>query len=145
MTRLYPFILVCLGACIQPATSSSGSGAGTDSSSFGCHEDSDCPEVCARDGECLPASQVELVHVTWTLSGAAASATTCASSPDLDITFGTSTGSFGFSPVPCVEGKFTIDKIPTRYVTVSLFKTDSDYGAVTTIDRTRSAVLDLPY
>lgn len=79
-------------------------------------------DVCARNGECLPASQVRLVRVTWTINGQPANDATCAQSQDLYLLFyGFDPGdSFGFQPVPCKAGLFTIDKIPTRFGSVEI-------------------------
>nr|MBA3541668.1 hypothetical protein [Deltaproteobacteria bacterium] len=53
-----------------------------------CHADADCAgDVCARTGECLPASLVQAVRVTWTISGAPANLTSCAAVGDLAIEF----------------------------------------------------------
>ena len=127
--------LVLFAGCIQPApdpgpqpgpdpggwgTGPGGTGGDT---GFGCHVDTDCGGgyVCARDGECLTAADVRTIHVTWTVNGSAADATSCTTSPHLDITFSdASQEQFGFSPVPCAEGKFTIDKLPSRFTYVAL-------------------------
>lgn len=88
-----------------------------------CESDSQCgANVCARNGECLPASEVRSVRVTWTIRGAPANATTCASMPSLYIQFDGSTvqDSFGYAPVPCQEGVFSIDKLPSRFAQVEL-------------------------
>ncbi len=151
---------VLLSGCIQPAQPDpgpgpdpsgwgSGPGGGGGQTGSWCHADTDCGGgyVCARDGECLTSSQVRAVHVTWTLQSEPASSTTCAMSPNLDITFVDNTGNqFGFSPVPCVEGKFTIDKLPTWYTTVGLART-GDYGGGTsgTFASDGTVALDLSY
>ncbi len=105
--------------------------AGCGSSSPGtCMTDSQCGgETCARDGECLPASEIQAVKVTWTIRGQAASATTCASSPSFLLEFdGPSYGdSFGYAPVPCMEGQFTMDKLPTRYDQVDIGIDNASY------------------
>jgi hypothetical protein len=83
-----------------------------------CTQDSQCGgNVCARDGECLPADQVWQVKLSWTIGGAPASPTTCASSPDFYIDFydADPRDSFGFEPVPCQQGQFTVDKLPIRF------------------------------
>ena len=90
-----------------------------------CTVDTDCGgngEVCARDGECLPADEVQMVKVSWTIGGAAADATTCAPFPSFYLEFDGSMfeDTFGYEPVPCVQGQFTIDKLPTRFVQVDI-------------------------
>jgi hypothetical protein len=127
----------------------SGWGGGGGSSGFGCHADSECPStsVCARNGECLAASAVRTVRTTWTLRDQAASDTTCTSSSKLSITFSASSdGVFGFAPVPCDAGKFTVDKLPTRYGLVTLRRVNEDYGGVSaSFDSDGNALVDLPY
>ena len=95
--------------------------------------------TCTRDGECLDPSQVRAVKVTWTIGGMPASATTCASTGDFLLQFlEPSGGSFGYEPVPCVEGQFTIDRIPTRFV-------DAEIGVqVQPIGTDNSVAFDLP-
>jgi hypothetical protein len=87
-----------------------------------CSVDTDCGnEVCARDGECLPASDVYPVKVTWTINGMPASATTCTPAPDFYINFsGFTVQTFGFLPVPCDQGQFFVDKMPRGYNAVEL-------------------------
>jgi hypothetical protein len=126
----------------------SGWGGGSGTTTTGCQADADCPGmVCARTRECLPASQVRAVHTIWTVGDAAASTGSCTVSPKLAITFSSSAGEqWGYAPVPCNEGKFTIDKFPTRFGNVQLAR-ESDYngGAYGTFDATGNATLDLPY
>lgn len=106
-----------------------GSGGGGGATDGWCEMDSDCAgtgsaDVCARDGECLPSSQIWTIHVNWTIAGQPASATTCTS--DFELSFLVNDPSqpygpeFGFAPVPCAEGRFTIDKMPTDYEYVIL-------------------------
>lgn len=141
------------GAGYPPAGGGSGWGSGwggdEGTSGFGCHQDTECggTDVCARNGECLAPSAVRTVRTTWTLKDQAASDTTCASAPKLEITFGTTAGDlFGFAPVPCDAGKFTVDKLPARYMAVSLSRTGDDYGGATaTFDVDGNALVDLPY
>jgi hypothetical protein len=112
----------------------------------GCRVDRDCSGggVCTRTGSCQPASQVFAVHVNWTVKGAPASEETCAPSPDLQINFGVDEANalFGFSPVPCVEGKFTVDKLPTNYTTVRL-RHGSTWQTAAIDPMTGDAVFDL--
>lgn len=100
-----------LAACGQPP------------SDTGCKTDRDCGGLaCARNGECLPAARLRTVHVTWTIRGGMANATSCGSSQDLYLMFyGFDQGdTFGFEPVPCAAGLFTIDKLPDRYTSVEI-------------------------
>jgi hypothetical protein len=89
-----------------------------------CTEDTECDggEVCARDSACHPASEVRAVKATWTIKGQPASESTCATAPDFYIRFRTNNrmDSLGYSPVPCKNGQFTMDKLPTRFFKVEL-------------------------
>jgi hypothetical protein len=124
-----------------------GPGGTGGSESFGCHADSACGiNVCARDGECVPATEVRTVHVLWTVSGQPAGTMTCGNAPDLELTFLDSSDAFGFSPVPCVEGKFTVDKLPAWYESVQLSPTyDSATGASGEFGSDGNVQLDLVY
>ena len=117
----------------------------------GCKTDSDClnSNVCARDGECLPADEVTHVVATWTVAGSAASDASCAQEPDLEIDFATADESgdgVGFAPVPCNEGKFNVDKMPSRFTVVSLGnENDSDTAPQSgTLDGSGAIHFDLP-
>lgn len=134
----------------QPGWGTGPGGTGGDDY-YGCHQDVECGTaslVCARDGECLSASDVKTIHVAWTVNGQPANTTTCATMPHLDLTFfDTQEEQFGFSPVPCAEGKFTVDKLPSWYDSVGLSRT-GDYGAggvSATFDTGGTATLDLVY
>ena len=154
--------LVLFAGCIQPQPDpgpgpdpngwGTGPGGTGGNQSYGCHIDSDCGGgyVCARDGECLTSSQVRTIHVSWTVHGVAASAASCAQLPHLDISFmdnlETAGDTFGFSPVPCAEGLFTIDKMPTRFMGVELAATGNTSGAATgTFASDGTVSLDLRY
>ena len=114
---------------------------------LGCADDSQCGgEVCARTGECLPADQVRVVHVSWTVRGMPASATTCSNSPDLEIEFyDDQEFAHGYAPVPCSAGFYTIDKLPTRFYRVRMALIDTDGGGRADIDASGNATVDLPY
>jgi len=89
---------------------------------------------------------VRAVHVIWTVDGQPASATTCTAAPDLGVEFLDETGyHWGYAPVPCMEGRFNIDKFPTSFVTVRLGPHDRDTGwDQTAIDSaTGNATFDL--
>ena len=75
-------------------------------------------ETCTRDGECLSPSDVRMVKVVWTIAGTAPTATACASLGDFALYFEDPYvgDSFGYEPVPCMEGQFTIDRIPSRFI-----------------------------
>lgn len=112
---------------------------------FGCRQDTECgAQVCARDGECYPASGIRLVTTTWTVRGEPASATTCAAHPDLAIRFQASNGaSFGFAPVPCRIGKFTIDKLPLAYTRVELGVENGGLATSAAIASAGDTIIDL--
>jgi hypothetical protein len=118
-----------------------------DSSQFNnCTDDSQCSgQVCARDGECIDSSDVRGVKVLWTLNGAAADATTCASTPDFYLEFYDTTYGydFGYAPVPCMQGQFFIDKIPTRYTAVGLSSDSTTFTQTQSIDASNQASFDL--
>lgn len=161
--RLWPLVLALVGGCFTeqsgpPYGGGGGDGWGTGTGgtggpiSYGCSSDAECGtgNVCARDGECLASSQVQIIHVSWTINGQPASTTSCASNPNLDITFfgNSADGSdqFGFAPVPCMEGKFTVDKMPKRYTQVSLEPNCLCKTAASDVfDSTGSAMLDLSF
>ena len=110
-----------------------------------CTTDSQCGgDVCARSGECLPASDVRAVRTSWTIHGMTASASTCAATPDFHIYFYSdfANDSFGFAPVPCNAGSFFIDKLPTRYVEVQL-GVDNRFDQSAVIDQTNMVTFDL--
>jgi hypothetical protein len=109
--------------------------------------DSECsPQICARDRGCYPATSVHFGHVAWTIHGMPASSTSCGSTPNLHLSFRSSNGeAFGFAPVPCRNGGFSVDKLPTQYSMVEL---GVDGGSTTTkaaIDpETGEALVNLP-
>jgi hypothetical protein len=111
-----------------------------------CKRDEDCGggEVCARDSSCALPSDVRQVDVTWTIRGAAASVMTCGTHPDLYLSFigNDSADTLGFTPVPCRNGQFIIDKLPTRFRQVEL-GVEGGTRDVVNINASGSATLDL--
>lgn len=111
-----------------------------------CNLDSDCSggDVCARTSECLPASAVHPVKITWTIRGSAASPTTCGNSPDFYVQFDSLDPQdlFGYEPVPCEQGQFLNDKLPKRYVQVEI-GIDDRFLDAQAIDAQGSATFDL--
>jgi hypothetical protein len=106
-------LLVLLAGCPQQGSNSE------------CMQDTDCTngDVCARgDDNCVSPSEVRAVKATWTVKGMPASDAACVTAPDFYIRFRTSSrmDSFGYSPVPCKLGQFTMDKLPTRFFKVEL-------------------------
>lgn len=117
-----------------------------------CQSEGDCTggDVCARDGGCWAPSEVRPAHATWTLSGMPASPTTCAATLDLQIGFyapSSSVAELGYAPVPCVQGKFSVDKLPVAYTRVRLGRASSDHGweSAAFDSTTGEATLDLPF
>ncbi len=133
-TLLLATALATLAGC--PPSNSSGD----------CQLDKDCgsSEVCARDSMCSPSSGVREVTAVWTIRGAAASVTTCGSRPDLYISFiGNDSGdTLGYAPVPCKNGQFIVDKLPTRFKQVKLGIEGGTFDT-RTIDASGRATLDL--
>src|SRR3984885_15303382 len=128
MRRLALATLICASAS---ACGDSGDGTGDNPM---CMVDTDCGsgQVCARTMECLPPSEVRAIKLSWTVGGAAASATTCAMIPDLivrlfDDAHNEDDNAWGYLPVQCDAGVFPIDKMPTRYINSEL-GIDADSG-----------------
>ncbi|HEY1550171.1 MAG TPA: hypothetical protein VGG28_20225 [Kofleriaceae bacterium] len=177
-TSVLPLVLGLVGACVTPnggpgyggGPYGDDDGGGDDGGGGGgggiyggyCGSDSDCVSelgsgyVCARDEECQLASNVRTVRITWTIMGSAAGSDTCASSPDLELLFNTegdlsgTNYEFGFAPVPCVEGVFSIDKLPSAYAYVGLFDQstfdeDDSAGVTGTFDGSGDCALDLNF
>jgi hypothetical protein len=119
--------------------------AGCPNSSGDCQVDSDCgSDVCARTGECLPASDVRTVRTTWTIRGMPANAQTCAASPDLYIQFDgpVLNDTWGYEPVPCMAGLFTALKLPSRFAEVEL-GVNGGVRSTTIIDGSGNATFNL--
>jgi hypothetical protein len=135
-------VLILLAGCSSSSTSWGPSSSGGGDTQF-CDTGSSCPsgETCTRAEECAAPSQIRDVHVSWTIGGMPASATTCAAMPDLTIYFSGGSHDLGFAPVPCVEGKFSIDTLPTWYDFVQLGQRGE--FAQSSLDDTGEATLDL--
>ena len=160
--QVWPLVLGLLGGCLTQSSTGDDyygggggggagwTGGGGGGGGYGCHADTDCgsTNVCARDGECLPANEVRVIHVNWTLEQQPASAAACSTAPVLELSFTDKYGgsTFGYAPLACAQGKFTIDKMPTAYTNVAIGPT-STYGSSVAgaFDATGSVQLDLPY
>lgn len=157
----FALLALCLSGCLiespgdddyyPPPSGGWGSGHGGTggSNGYGCRKDTECGSgrVCARNGVCTTASSVRVVHVNWTVNDQVASDATCVRSPDLAVTFSDDQGyDFGFAPVPCDAGRFTVDKMPLEYTNVQLSRV-GEYtgGASGRFDAAGDANLDLPY
>jgi hypothetical protein len=147
--------LILVGACLPDPGTSDGYPPSTydpgtsNPSNTGCMQDSDCGsngDVCARDFSCVSPGDVYTAHISWTIGGMPATTAACMSLPDLDLEFHTTDDYwFGFSPVACDQGKFTIDKLPTWYVEATLGP-EGDGGTTARIDPTTGiATIDLPF
>jgi hypothetical protein len=111
-----------------------------------CEVDNDCRtgSLCTRNSECLPASEVQSARITWTIRGMPASETSCAPTPNFYLLFaGTQLGdTFGYEPVPCKAGLFTIDKLPRRFVSVEI-GVEGGFSEVKAFDAQGNAAFDL--
>ena len=113
----------------------------------GCRMDSECaPQICARDRACYPATSVHAGRVSWTIHDMPASTASCGSTPNLHLGFRSSNGeAFGFAPVPCKNGLFSVDKLPTLYTAVELGVVGGSTTTMAAIDReTGEALVKLP-
>jgi len=112
-----------------------------------CEVDSDCGNlICARPGECLPANKVRDVTLVWTIDGAAAGAQSCVPIPNLMVRFDgfDFNDELSFVPVPCDQGRFHVDKLPTRFVSAQLGIDGRGYvNAARIDDDTGMAAFDL--
>ena len=88
-----------------------------------CSIDTDCSggQLCGRDHVCASSSDLRMVKTQWTINGAPASGAAC-NNRDLFIEFrgATEQDRLGFSPVPCPNGQFVVDKLPLRFTSVEL-------------------------
>lgn len=112
----------------------------------GCEADADCgDDICARDGECTPASEVRQVKITWTINSMMANATTCAGHDSLYLQFDGPMfeDTFGYAPVPCMQGQFTIDRLPRRFDQVELGPDQGVFTQTAAIDANDMASFDL--
>jgi hypothetical protein len=110
-----------------------------------CTVDDDCGggRVCARNSECLAASDVRSARVTWTIRGQPPNSALCAATPSFYILFYASPGdTFGFDPVPCATGLFSIDKLPRRFISVEI-GVDGGYSDDKAFDSQGNAAFDL--
>jgi hypothetical protein len=109
-----------------------------------CHSDQQCgDDVCARSGECLARTSVREIAVRWTVNGEPASATTCASHPDLYLEMsGTDYGDTLRLPVSCGDGAYTFTGVPKRYVKIEL-GVDGGLSDAVQIDPSGQVQLDL--
>jgi hypothetical protein len=125
----------------------------TDVDEFGrCRSDASCDDgdVCARNGACYPSDEVRAISVTWTLDGMAADSVTCANTEDLSVQLSSPDGGpFGnleFAPVPCRQGKFSVDKLPTTFRSVVIRGRVAPGGQAGQIDAvTGEATIDLRF
>jgi len=130
--------LILLGGC--PLAGRSGE----------CQFDQDCGDadtVCARDSICHPKSEVRAVRAVWTLAGQKADANTCAATPDLYISFQSSSDgdTLGYAPVPCYAGQFSMDKLPNRFTRVELGVETGAGRQFADINSDGVATFDLPF
>lgn len=111
-----------------------------------CEVDPDCGDgtVCTRSGECALPADVRSVDVRWTVRGAPASPSTCASNSDLYIDFiGDTLGDLAsFDPVACATGQFFVDKLDRRFGRVEI-GVDGHWYDITEVRADGTAVLDL--
>src|SRR5882757_7793810 len=143
---LVPALLLCACSWVAGCSNSNDDFFGPSSGYAFCEQDSDCKsgDVCARSSECFPAEQVRHIAVLWTIGGQPASATTCAGHESFTLQFQADNGyGFGYAPVPCSAGKFTVDKMPTIIDFVEMFEQTALDASGGIADSSGNAVLDL--
>jgi hypothetical protein len=116
-----------------------------DSAGGECSSDSDCSgSVCTRDEQCTPASDVRSVKITWTVSGMPAGEQSCTGMSDLFVQLegDSAIDTIGWAPVPCAQGQFSIDKLPTRFGIAEL-GIEGGTGDRVPIDSANTAHFDL--
>ena len=112
-----------------------------------CNTDEQCDgEVCGRDLTCTDASNVREVRTTWTISGQAATGTSCGGR-ELYITYQSddSSDALSYSPVPCSTGQYLIDKLPKRYHSIELGVSGGSTFATVPIGATNMVSVDLVF
>jgi hypothetical protein len=115
--------LLLLAACSDDTQQQGFYGPPGQYGGFYCQADTDCPasEECTRTSECLPAADVRSDVINWTVNAMPANATTCGTLTGFSLTFADhGIGATTFEPVPCAEGKFSIDKVDAAYDSVYL-------------------------
>jgi hypothetical protein len=90
-----------------------------------CIQDLDCSgELCSVFGACQPASELETVHVTWTVNGQPASMTSCGGLSNLTLQLGdVSIPQLDWytAAAPCADGAFSVSNVPTDLDTVFIY------------------------
>jgi hypothetical protein len=146
--------VVVLGGCLlhRSERDDSPPPGGDPPSGSTCRGRGDCAsnETCARNHVCWPTGELREIHASWTLRGAPASATTCATAPnDLSISFYDSEGSrsdnVSYTPLACAQGKFTIDLLPPTFNRVAISRQSGDDLREAVVDSNGNAFLDLSY
>jgi hypothetical protein len=142
-------LVVVLAGCVRPGAPP---GTGVDPEGplpkgASCVIDGDCEtdSICTHPMGCWPVAELYTAHVSWTINGMPANATTCAGLPPLTIAFhGAKAGQqIEFRPVACAEGKFTLIQVPTVLTTVKLGTRDQGDASATIDTATGEAALDL--
>jgi hypothetical protein len=112
-----------------------------------CDEDVECDSglVCARgDHECVGPNQVRVTTTDWTINGQPPDTGNC-QGLTLYIQFLSDfdQDDFGFSPVPCEVGRFSVDKLPLRYRAVEVGVQGGSENDRANFDTEGKALLDL--
>jgi hypothetical protein len=110
-----------------------------------CVQDIAGGDVCSIEGKYLPASGVEAVRVTWTVSGQPASASTCAGSLEtitVQLKDPNSSDAYG-ATVQCADGAFSPSKVPTDLQTVLIYGSSPDHLLGSATLANGSAAVDL--
>jgi hypothetical protein len=96
-------------------------GEDADKTGATCKVDGDCKGnvgglVCDQASFCTDSATLQTVRARWTLKGLTPGGASCSAYSRLVVEFKSPDGAtdFGFDPVPCPAGMFTINKVPSQ-------------------------------
>jgi hypothetical protein len=93
-----------------------------DKSGQPCKVDGDCGVVvCDNSSICTDMGMLRKVQVSWTINGSIPGASNCTGVARLEVEFQALDGAaFGYGPVPCTAGLFSLLKMPSKFVKAKL-------------------------
>lgn len=139
-------LVVALTGCIE--TASLGSSGGVDDPPSTCTADSQCgTDVCATNGECLPAEETQTARVSWTINDQPPNDYLCQWNTSFKVVFqaspeiGPDQETWDSPQLDCTSGTFIVEKLPRRFWIGGA--TSQSNGMWVPLDATGSAVVNL--